>query len=230
MSRVLFRTFAQMMTITHEAMKDTKYPQAIKIAQRLKRSMAKTEDYDGALMFVRGWNTAYTNNGTGQPLFSASQPLATGGTYSNTMATPMSPSRAAVKIASTTVAKMLGHDGTIEGYELKKIVCPVDQKWTWIEITKSTHAPEAGEFNAINVVNSEMDLEVVPVPYWNNTTTNYAFTTNVTTEGDGLCFVTREEAQSSTWVHHSGLAMSHLIFKRWGRFWKDPRGAFGVQA
>lgn len=225
LTRAIARTFALRMNITEEAMEDGKYKEAINLKKFQKRAMFKTMDIDATNVLVRGWNTSYVG-GDQLPLFSASHTLPHGGTFSNTMATPMSPSRSAVIIASTAVRKLPGHDGITEGYMLKKVVCPVDQWAVWAGIIKSTRVPES-DFNEINVVNSEMDLSVVAIPYWSNTTTNYAFRTSA--EG-APTFYTRRRAKSRTWVENSQEVMSSSISARWARIWQDPRSMYGVEA
>lgn len=222
LTRFIARTFAQQLNVTEEAMDDTKYPEAIKAARRLKRSMYKTQDIDATNVLVRGFNTAYTG-GDGLPLFSASHTLANGGTFSNLMATSMTPSRAAVIVARAAVDQLPGHDGIIEGYNLDKVICPVQQKSDWEMILGSTHAPEPGQFNAINVAN-KLDLTLVAIPYWSNTTSSFAFQTDA--EGRP-CFRHRRKPRSRTWVENSPHVMCYSIDARWARGWEDPRSMYG---
>src|SRR5689334_4682382 len=105
------------------------------------------------------FNTSFVG-GDGLPLASASHTLPQGGTFSNTLAVPQSPSVAAVIVATTQAKKLPGHDGITEGYEPKCIGCPVDQWAAWSVILNSTHKPEPGEFNATNVVNTDLSLDV----------------------------------------------------------------------
>jgi hypothetical protein len=228
LTRYIARKFGLKLVVTEEAMEDTKYPNAIKAARRLKRAMYKTADIDATNMLVRGWNTAYVG-GDGLPLFSASHTLPHGGTYSNTMATPMSPSRMTVIVASSAVKKFPGHDGVVgDNYRLKGVVCPVEQWAVWAEIMKSTYAPEPGQFNAINVVNSEMEMgDAVAIPYWGNTTTNYAFLTDA---DGGPCVRWRRKPRSRSWVENSQETMSYAISARWSRLWSNGRAMYGVQA
>lgn len=225
-TRAISRTFALRMIITEEAMEDGKYKEAINLKRRLKRAMAKTQDIDATNMLVRGWNTAYVG-GDALPLFSASHTLPHGGTFSNTMGTPMSPSRSAVIVASSAVRKLPGHDGITEGYMLRKVVCPVDQWAVWDGIIKSEKVPES-DFNEINVVNRLGLDETVAIPYWSaSSTTNYCFKTSA--EG-GPTWYDRRKPRSRTWVENSLEVMNSGISARWARNWLDPRAVYGVQA
>jgi hypothetical protein len=224
-TRYIARVFGQKLIVSEEALEDNKYPKIINAGRRLKRSIWKSIDIDATNILVRAWNTAYVG-GDGQPLFSASHTLPHGGTFSNTMGTPIAPSRAAVIIATSAMRKLPGHDGITEGYEPKRVLCPTEQWAVWEGLTRSKFAPEPGQFNEINVVERQ-DLQVVPNKYWNNTTTNYAFQTDCEY---GLNFRWRRKPRSRTWVENSQELMLYSITARWARGWSDPRAAYGVQA
>lgn len=220
-TRYQSRTIALRMAISEEMMEDSKYPKIVDMAKRLPRAIAKTIEVDSSLMLARAADTNYPG-GDGQPLASASHTLPHGGTFSNTLSTPLSPSRAALTVVRTACLKLPSQDGITEGYDIKKIACPVDQWETWRVIVGSAKAPEAGEFNAINVYN-DMGLEVVPNKYWNNTTTNWG----VITEADhGLCFKWRRKPRSRSWVENSHEVMYYSRSCRISRGWSDPRGFY----
>lgn len=226
-TRYIARKFGLKVIVTEEAMEDCKYEQVIQAARRLKRAMWKTVDIDATNLLVRAFNSSYTG-ADGVCLGNASHTLATGGTFSNIMATPMSPSRAAWIVATTAIRKMVGHDGIIEGYEPEKIVCPLEQWATWAGIVGSERAPEPGAFNEINVANTTMDSDsVVPIKYWTNTTTNWGMTTDAE---NGLNLRWRKKPRSRTWVNNDQESMSYGISARWTRGWSDPRAFYGVNA
>lgn len=225
LTRYLSRTFALKLIISQEAEEDNKYPKVIQAARRLKRSLWKTADIDATNMLVRMANTSYVG-GDGKPLSSTTHSLPQGGTFSNKMATPMSPSRAAVIQSRTAVGKYPGHDGVTEGYELDMVLCPLDQWAVWDGLVLSEKAPEAGQFNEINVVN-RLGLKVVPIKYWQNTSTNYVFTTDA---DNGLQFRWRVRPQTSTWKDNDPTLTNHSIRARWSRGWSDPRAVFCVEA
>lgn len=225
-TRYLARTFALKMLVTEEALEDGKYDRAINGGRRLKRAMYKTADIDATNMLIRMFNATFTG-GDGLCLGSAAHTLPSGGTWSNIMATPMSPSRQAVIIATSAMRKYPGHDGITDGVEPVKVVHPTEQWGVWAGILKSAKAPEPGAFNEINVVNSELNITSVPVKYWNNTTTNYAF---VTDAENGLQFKWRRKPRSRSWVDNDQEIMKYGISARWARGWSDPRAIFGVNA
>ena len=224
LTRYQARKFGLKIIITEELMEDSKYPEAIKAALHLKRAMHKTREVDGALVLVRAENTAYPG-GDGLCLANASHTIPGGGTFSNTMATPMSASRAAVIAARAAVAQLPGLDGVREGYELEKVVFPVAQQSVWEGIVGSEKVPESN-FNEINVVKG-LGLELVPVTQWTNTDTNYCFKTSAP---DGLRWKDRKKARPRTWVENSNEVAMHSISARWARGWTNPRGIYWVGA
>ena len=225
-TRYVARTFALKLIITEEAIEDNKYQQVIQAAKRLRRALFKTVDIDSSLMLVRAFNTSYVG-GDQQPLASATHTLPHGGVFSNIMAAPLAPSRAAVIIATSQLRKLPGHDGVTEGYEPVKAVFPVDQWGDWSVILKSPYAPEQNEFNAINVVNRELGIEPVPNKYWSNTTTNWCLLTDC---DHALNWRWRRKARSRTWVDNDQELMKHGVSARWSRGWSDPRCFYGVNA
>ena len=225
-TRYLPRKFGLRMIVTEEALEDGKYERVINAAGRLKRSAWKTADLDCTFMLIRAENSAYIY-GDGVTLASASHTLPQGGTFSNTMATPMSPSRLAVITATSAIKVLPGHDGTREGYMPVGVVCPVEQWADWEVLNKSTNAPEAGEFNAINVVKG-LNLETYPLPLWSNTTTEYAFLTDAE---NGFNFRWRRKLRNRSWIDNDNQVMKYSVDGRWARGNSDPgRSVYYVSA
>ena len=226
LNRYIAQKVAIRMIVTEEALEDSKYEDIIQAGKRTKRSMIKTFEVDAALQLARGFNSTYSF-GDGQPVWSSSHTLAQGGTFSNTMATPMSPSRVAMMNVRAQALKLPDYAGIVEGYLIKKIVCPVDQVSVWEGIVMSTHAPEPGAFNEINVVNQTMDLakaDIIANPYWDNTTTNWA----VFTEAElGFRWKWRRKIRSRSWVENSQELMQYAISARYARGMTNPRCSIG---
>ncbi len=219
LTRYISRKFALKLIITEEAMEDNKYPEAIKLAKRLKRAIWKTFDIDCTNMLVRAANTNVIG-GDGVSLANASHTLPHGGTFSNTLATPLAPSRIAVITAVSQMRKFPGHDGVTEGVEPKKVVYPTEQWGVWGGILGSKMAPEAGNFAEINVVNQDLDIMPVAIKYWNNTTTNWAL---ISDADNGLQAKWRRKPRSKSWVENDNETMKYSISASWSRGWSDPR-------
>lgn len=224
--RYTARKFGLKVVVTDEAIEDSKYPQIIMALKRIKRSMWKTVDYDAANILARGWNSSFTF-GDGVELFSTAHTLPGGGTFSNTLATPMTPSRAALIVVQSALNQLPGHDGLIEGYRMKGVVCPSDQWAVWAGIIGSAKAPEAGQFNEINVINRDFDLKVCANPYWRNTSTNWAVWTDCE---HGVKFRWRRKPRSKSWMENDNELRKFGISARWSRGVSDPRYLYGSEA
>lgn len=226
MTRYNARTFGMKLLITEETLEDNKYPMVISAAKRLKKSMLKTADIDATNMLVRMFNASYVG-GDGVALGSNSHTLIGGGTFSNVMATPMSPSKVAITVATSQVRKYPGHDGITEGYEPKTIVHPTEQWAVWDGLLGSKMDPTPGAFNEINVVNQSLNLKAVGNKYWSNTTTQWVMLTDCE---DSLNFRWRRKPRSRTWVDNDQEIMKYSVSARWARGWSDPRAVLCVQA
>jgi hypothetical protein len=225
LTRYISRKFGLKMVVTEEAIDDTKYDRVINAAPRLIRALYKTADIDATNMLVRGFNSAYPGS-DGVSLFSNAHTLPGGGTYSNTLATPMTPSRAAVIQITSMARKLPGHDGVTEGYETRDVLCPTEQWAVWEGVVKSEKAPEPGQFNEINVAR-DVIRNVIPIKYWNNTTTNFAITLDCE---NGLNFRWRRKPRSRSWVDEDNEVMNYGISARWDRRWSDARSIIGSNA
>ena len=224
--RYTARRYGGKVIITDIALEDSKYKEIIQATKRVNRAMWKTVAYDAANIFVRGWNTNFVF-GDGQPLFSSSHTIPDGGTFSNTMAVPMSPSLAALIVVQSTISKWPGHDGTVgDSYRMMKVISPIDQWAVWGTILGSEKDPKAGNFAAINIVKRDFDVKVCATPFWRNTTTNWAVKTDCP---NGLKWFWRRRPRSRQWLDNDFEIRKFGISARWARGISDPRGVYGVQ-
>lgn len=225
-TRYLARTFAKKLLITEEAVEDCKYKEVFDAARMLKRAGNTTVEFDATNILARGFNSSYVG-GDNQPLFSNAHPLVNGGTQSNIMATPMSPSVAALTTAISQIMMWVGHDGFPQtDIEPEMVVFPTPQWGAWSSVLNSEKNPVAGNFAEINVVRRQFPgIKAVRNPYWTSTTTNWAVITNVS---DGLQFLWRRKWRTRTWVHNDNEVMVTARSGRWARGWTNWRGALGV--
>jgi len=224
-TRYTARKFGLIMSMTEELDEDGKYnDQYANLARRMKRALFKTMDVDAANILNRAFNSAYVG-GDGQSLASASHTLPGGGTFSNTLSTAFSPSRAALIVVRQNVMLLPGHDGVTEGYMVKKIVCPVQQLGAWEGIIGSDKVPESGN-NEKNIV-ADWKLELVPVPFWSASSTNWGVITNA---DNGIKFKMRRKPRARTWYDEPTEVINHGVSARWARGWTDPRGFYGSNA
>lgn len=216
-------TFALKLTVTKEAQEDNKYSEAVPFARFLKKSMWTTADVLAALVLARATNTSYPG-GDGVPLASASHPLPGSGTFSNTMATPMSPSNASLAIARAALKNMPDLNGIISPLKAMKVVYPTAQESLWDVLLGSAKSPEAGQFNAINIA-YKMSLEPVCVHHWTNTDTNWGLTTDAE---NGLNFLWRIRPQERTWMDNENDIIKFAIRARFTMGHSNARGYYHV--
>lgn len=219
--RYYSRKFGLILQITEELDEDGKYnDKYIAAARRLKRAIWKTVEIDAANVFNRAANAAYTG-GDQVPLASNAHTIPGGGTYSNTLAVPVAPSRTGLITVVQNVMGLPGHDGITEGYKLKAVVHPIAQWGAWKGILGSDKTPENAN-NEINVLYG-MGIKQIVLPYWSGSITNWA---GITDAPGGLKFKWRRKPKSRTWYEEATEVVNHGISARWSRGWSDPRGFY----
>lgn len=226
LTRVFSKTYALRLIVTEEAMEDAKYKEAIRAGERLNRALWKTVDYEAANQLIRAFNAAYPI-GDGQPWISTAHTLPSGGTFSNQTAVALTPSRASLQVVTTQLRKLPGHDGLIDQLKPKCIIAPVEQEFVWKETLRSNYAPEAGQYNAINVMNRDYSIDLVLNPYWTTTSTNWIVVSNA---DDGLKWFWRVRPKGRSWVNNDNTVMLFGIRARWGRAVVNARCAIGSNA
>lgn len=221
--RYIARTYALHLHIAEEAIEDTKYDKYINAAKRLVRSAHKTQDYDATNVVIRSTSSSYTG-GDAVALGSSSHTLPYGGTWSNIADLYQTPSRAALIAAITKVGKYPSQNGLTEGYEIKKIVCPLAQWGVWEGIVKSTNVPDSNnnELNVVGPKGSMGGIEIVPIKYLDASTTTLWGA--VTSAENGLQWRNRRAIKSRTWVDNDAEVMKYGVSYRSDRGWSDARG------
>lgn len=221
LTRYIARKFGLILQITEELDEDGKYnDKYIDASRRLKRAIYKTLEIDCANVLNRAANAAYVG-GDGVSLASNAHTIPGGGTFSNTLATPASPSRTALITVVQNVMLMPGHDGVVEGFQVKAVVHPVAQWGAWKGILGTELTPENNN-NEINVVYG-MGIKQIPVPFWSGSTTNWGCLTDAS---NGLKLKWRRKPKSRTWYDEATEIINHGVSARWSRGWSDPRGFY----
>jgi hypothetical protein len=215
------------MIITKEAVKDNKYKKSIKFAFMMRRAMARTKEIKCVELLQRGFDTNYPMVDS-QPLWSASQTLRGGGTFSNKLASATAPSIAALILLRTQAKTMAGFDGEREGYKIKAIGCPVDQEDEWMALVGSKYDTDTVGSYKTNIPGRFMKMDdVIGIPEWSNTTTNYCVFLDVE---EGFKMRQRDPVESNTWVTESRELMNHQATERYDVGCSDPRASIGVEA
>lgn len=219
-TRYISRKFGLIMQITEELDDDGKYnDKYLNLARRNKRAMYKTCEVDCANVINRAASALYVG-GDGVSLANSAHPIPGGGSFSNTLATPFSPARAALIVVRNNLAKLPGHDGITEGYDIKGLVFPPDQWGAWMGILDSDKVPESNN-NEKNVVPG-MKIKPIECKYLTSVS-NWSVTTDAP---DGLKLLWRRKPKARTWYDEPSEIINYGISARWARGWTDPRGFY----
>jgi hypothetical protein len=123
-ARFNHETVAMGFSITEEAMEDNLYDSlSSRYTKALARAMAYTKQVKAASILNSGFNAAVTY-GDGQPLFSASHPLVSGGTNSNRPATAADLNETSLEAAVIQIAAWTDERGLLIAAKPRKLVVP----------------------------------------------------------------------------------------------------------
>lgn len=223
------RKFGLKIHVTEDALDDNKHEEIIAAAKRLKRAIWKTADIDATNIWNRMFTAGYVG-GDGVVLGSAAHTLPGGGTFSNTMTTPLAPSSASFIVARAQVQEYPGHDGvTGDDYQIRGVVFPHGQLGQWEVLLGSEKDPEMGNFTAINVA-QRAGLEKYSLVHWTASDTNYAYLVELPNSDQGIKWFWRRKPRSRSYVDNDQEIMKYSISSRWTRGWIDPRCVLAVQA
>lgn len=173
------KKFSKRLIIPEELEEDSQYPEICDATRMLQETCVLTQDYDAVGVLNDATTTANGRvMGDGQPLCSASHPIRGGGTVSNLLPTPLSPSNTAMATMLVLIDKLANPSGFITGgYKAMKVVGPSNYRFRMKEIWKSEQKDDTSN-NAINSLMGEGVSTYVPVPFMSSTT-NWFMRTNV---------------------------------------------------
>jgi hypothetical protein len=121
-ARYNHETIALGFSLTEEAIEDNLYDSLSgRYTKALARAMAYTKQTKGAAILNNGFDSDYTY-GDGQPLFSTAHPLVSGGTNSNTPATPADLSETSLEAAVIQIAAWTDERGLLIAAKPRKLV------------------------------------------------------------------------------------------------------------
>jgi|TARA_R110000787_G_scaffold59832_1_gene135657 hypothetical protein len=142
-ARYTAETISLAFAVTEEAMEDNLYDTFAKLrAKGLARAMANTKQVKAADVFNNGFSSAFLG-GDGQPFFSDSHPVISGGTQDNDLdATDLS--EASLEAALITIAKAKDDRGILIGIKAESIHVPPDLSFTADQILSSTMSTTIG--------------------------------------------------------------------------------------
>ena len=222
-ARYSHETIALGFSITEEAVEDNLYDSLSKrYTKALARAMAYTKQVKAASVLNNGFSSSYTG-GDGQPLFSASHPLVTGGTNSNRL-TASDLNETSLEAAVIQIAGWTDERGLLIAAKPGKLIVPPALMFT----AKRLLDTELRVATADNDINALKAMGSIPGGYTVNhflTDTNAWFLT--TDVPNGMKHFVRTPLQNSMDGDFDTGNVRYKSRERYSFGWSDPLGMFG---
>jgi hypothetical protein len=221
-ARYNHETIALGFSITEEAVEDNLYDSLSKrYTKALARAMAYTKQVKAASVLNNGFSSSYTG-GDGQPLFSASHPLVSGGTNSNRL-TASDLNETSLEAAVIQIAGWTDERGLLIAAKPNKLIVPPALMFT----AKRLLDTELRVATADNDINALKAMGSIPGGYTVNhflTDTNAWFLT--TDIPNGMKHFVRTPLQNSMDGDFDTGNVRYKSRERYSFGWSDPLGMF----
>jgi hypothetical protein len=221
-ARYNHETIALGFSITEEAVEDNLYDSLSKrYTKALARAMAYTKQVKAASVLNNGFSSSYTG-GDGQPLFSASHPLVSGGTNSNRL-TASDLNETSLEAAVIQIAGWTDERGLLIAAKPNKLIVPPALMFT----AKRLLDTELRVATADNDINALKAMGSIPGGYTVNhflTDTNAWFLT--TDVPNGMKHFVRTPLQNSMDGDFDTGNVRYKSRERYSFGWSDPLGMF----
>jgi phage major head subunit gpT-like protein len=223
-ARYTHETIALGFSLTEEAIEDNLYDSlASRYTKALARAMAYTKQIKAAANLNNGFNSAYLG-GDGVPLFSAAHPLVSGGTNSNTPATPADLNETSLEAAVIQIAAWTDERGLLIAAKPRKLIIPPSLMFVSTRLLE-TELRTSTTDNDVNALKSNGAIpEGYAVNHFLTDTDAWFLTTDVP---NGMKhFVRTPLAQSMDGDFDTG-NVRYKSRERYSFGWSDPLGMFG---
>ena len=225
-ARYNHETIALGFSLTEEAIEDNLYDSlSARYTKALARAMAYTKQTKAAAILNNGFDTDYPG-GDGQPLFSASHPLVSGGTNSNIPSTPADLNETSLEAAVIQIAAWTDERGLLIAAKPKKLVIPPSLMFVATRLLETELQVNTAD-NNINAIKSNGSIpEGYTVNHFLTDTDAWFLTTDVP---NGLKhFVRTPLAQSMDGDFDTG-NVRYKSRERYSFGWSDPLGMFASE-
>jgi hypothetical protein len=223
-TRYNHETIALGFSITEEAIEDNLYDSlSARYTKGLARAMAYTKQVKAASILNYGFNAAYTG-GDGVSLFSASHPLISGGTNSNTPSTQADLNETSLEAAVIQIAGWTDERGLLIAAKPKKLIVPPALMFVATRLLET----ELRVSTADNDINALKNNGSIPGGYTVNhflTDTNAWFLT--TDVPNGMKHFVRTPLQNSMDGDFDTGNVRYKARERYSFGWSDPLGMYG---
>ena len=225
-ARYNHETIAQGFSLTEEAIEDNLYDSlSARYTKALARSMAYTKQVKAAAVLNNGFTSGY-NGGDGQPLFSASHPLVSGGTNSNIPSTAADLNETSLEAAVIQISLWTDDRGLLIAAKPKKLIVPPALQFVATRLLE-TELRVGTNDNDINALKNNGSIpEGYAINHWLTDTNAWFLTTDVP---NGMKHFVRVPLQNSMDGDFDTGNVRYKARERYSFGWSDPLGMYGSQ-
>jgi len=225
-ARYTHETIAMGFSVTEEAIEDNLYDSlSSRYTKALARAMAYTKQVKGAAVLNNGWASTVTY-GDGQPLFSTSHPLVSGGTNSNTPATQADLNETSLENAVIQIAGWTDERGLLIAARPRKLIVPPNLQFVATRLLE-TELRVGTNNNDINAIKNNGSIpEGYTINHFLTDTNGWFLTTDVP---NGLKHFVRTPMQTGMDGDFDTGNVRYKARERYSFGVSDPLGIFGSQ-
>jgi hypothetical protein len=225
-ARYNHETIALGFSLTEEAIEDNLYDSlSARYTKALARAMAYTKQTKAAAVLNNGFDSDYPG-GDGQPLFSASHPLVSGGTNSNIPSTPADLNETSLEAAVIQIAAWTDERGLLIAAKPKKLVIPPSLMFVATRLLETELRVGTAD-NDINALKSNGSIpEGYTVNHFLTDTDGWFLTTDVP---NGLKHFVRTPMQNGMDGDFDTGNVRYKSRERYSFGWSDPLGMYGSE-
>jgi len=225
-ARYNHETIALGFSLTEEAIEDNLYDSlSSRYTKALARAMAYTKQTKAAAVLNNGFDSDFVG-GDGQPLFSASHPLVSGGTNSNIPSTPADLNETSLEAAVIQIAGWTDERGLLIAAKPKKLVIPPSLMFVATRLLETELRVGTAD-NDINALKSNGSIpEGYTVNHFLTDTDAWFLTTDVP---NGLKHFVRTPMSTGMDGDFDTGNVRYKARERYSFGWSDPLGMFGSE-
>ena len=223
-ARYNHETIALGFSLTEEAIEDNLYDSlSARYTKALARAMAYTKQVKAAAVLNNGFSTSYTG-GDGQPLFSASHPLVSGGTNSNIPSTAADLNETSLENAVIQISLWTDERGLLIAARPKKLVVPPSLQFVATRLLE-TELRVGTNDNDINAIKNNGSVsEGYTVNHFLTDTNAWFLCTDVP---NGMKHFVRSPLSQSMDGDFDTGNVRYKSRERYSFGWSDPLGMYG---
>ena len=223
-ARYTHDTIALAFSITEEAIEDNLYDRlAARYTRALARSMSNTKQVKAAAVLNNGQVTTAIG-GDGVSLISNAHPLATGGTFSNVLATAADLNETSLEQSLIDIASFVDERGLKVALSDRKMIIPKELQFTAERLMRSPQRVGTAD----NDINAIVNMGMIPEGYRvNNFLTDTDSFFILTDTPNGFKHFVRSPIKTAM---EGDFDTGNVRFKARERYsfgWSDPRAVFG---